>query len=129
EGDRRAHGDVFEKLLRHETGHADAAVRSGIAGEESLVHADASRDAHEEGHLCAIEDRPWGPFVLRGIDILFDDPAGGVHIVPVEARLVVAVLLLDAETSGLRVKTFAATGDDRDANQFATLVEVGALFA
>ena len=101
DGDRGAHGDVFEEVSGHVFGHADAAVAGRVAWEEACVHADAVvGEAHEVGHFGAFEFEAWGWAVGAVVDIAVDDIAVLVDEGAVAAGFVAFVFLDDAEGAG-----------------------------
>src|SRR5687767_6254222 len=71
-GHWRAVRYVIEKLSRHECRHADTAMRSWIAREESRVHPDPTVNPHEERHLRTIKDRSWRLRILLNVNILLN---------------------------------------------------------
>lgn len=125
----RADTDLLVKFLGHVAGEADAAVGGGVAGEVTLVHADAAIDAHEVKHLRALEPRAGRPGIDAVVDVLQDDVAVEVLVVAVDGGFVVDVLFHDAVAAGAGVVALGAGGDGRAAGELAAFEEIDHLLA
>lgn len=102
-------------------------MRGRVAGQEALMHADATDEAHEVMHLGAFKARAYRRLVLCHIDIGDDHVARAIDKVTVEVGFMPLVLLDDFEVAGFGRVLFVSRGERADTGKLATFIKIGLL--
>ena len=119
--------DGIEKLDRIFLGHADTAVRRGIAWQIAGVHSICATEAHEVVHWRRNEFPSRRNAHVR-IGIGHDCVSARIDNFPVHARVMTSFLLENFECTSLGEMSVTATRNWRRQNRATVLKQISGLF-
>ena len=109
--------------------HANTAMRRGISGQDSDVHADAiPGQPHEPLHRCALEVRAAGRRIDVHAHTCAHNPAGAVDEIAVKGRMMIRIPFQNRKTATGGGVSVLPGGDGRVDDDLFTRQQIGALF-